>query len=161
MDLLAVDGVEGYALLRASDGDGDLAARVHPGVGKGDALADGRGLQVLAVDDPGQGELLVGDELLLDQDVEELLDGLDLVLGLEVEDDLGGFQKIRKMRAFMRDPCSPFRSDSNTNTINLPSPEDGFFLRKELSGLNWGGSGRPLELRTISWAQRTIWRVPR
>jgi len=70
-------------------------------VGQGDPLADGRALEALPVDDPGEGQLLVSDELLLDQDVEELFEGLDLVLGGEVENDLGGFQLIREMRAFM------------------------------------------------------------
>ena len=90
VDLLAVVGVEVDALLRPADGDGDLASGVDAGVRQGDAVADGRGDEVLAVDDAGQDELLVVDELLLGQDVEELLDGLDLVLALEVEDDLGG-----------------------------------------------------------------------
>ena len=96
VDLLAVVGVEVDALLRPADGDGDLAAGVDAGVRQGDAVADGRGDEVLAVDDAGQDELLVVDELLLGQDVQELFDGLDLVLALEVEDDLGGFEIIGK-----------------------------------------------------------------
>jgi len=109
MDLFIVRRFEGDAFLRQPHGDGDLAVRIHSGVGKGDTLADGRALETLAVDDPGEGELLVGDELLLDQDVKELFEGLDLVLGLEVEYDLGRFQVIRKMRAFMMARCLHLR----------------------------------------------------
>jgi hypothetical protein len=86
-----------WTFFLSADGDGHLAARVDPGVGHGDAVAERRGNQVLAVDQPSQQDLLVGDQLLLGQDVEELLDGQDLVLGLQVMDDLGGLEIVGKM----------------------------------------------------------------
>ena len=96
VDFLAVVGVEVDALLRPADGDGDLAFGVDAGVRQGDAAADGRGDEVLAVDDAGQGQLLVVDELLFGQQVQELFDGLDLILALEVKNDLVGFEVIGK-----------------------------------------------------------------
>ena len=94
---LPVVGVEVDALVRPADRDGDLASGVDAGVRQGDARTDGRGNEVLAVDDAGQQQLLVVDELLLGQHVQELFDGLDLVLALEVEDDLAELEVIREL----------------------------------------------------------------
>jgi hypothetical protein len=69
MDLLTVMGLEVDSLLRTSDGEGDLASRVNSGVGQGDPRADGCRHEVFPVDDPGQEELFVVDELLLGKNV--------------------------------------------------------------------------------------------
>ncbi len=96
VDLLAVVRVEVDALVRPADGDRDLAFGIDAGVRQGDAEADGRGNEVLAVDDAGQGQFLVVDEFLLGQKVQKLFDGLDLILALEVENDLVGLEVIGK-----------------------------------------------------------------
>jgi hypothetical protein len=63
----------------------------------GNAFAESRRIQAFAVDEPGQDELFVPDQLLLGQDIQELFDGLDLVLSFEIINDLGGFQIIGKV----------------------------------------------------------------
>ena len=166
MDLLAVVGVEIDALLRPADGDGDLAAGVDAGVRQGDAVADGRGVEVLPVDDPGQDELLVVDELLLGQDVQELFDGLDLVLALEVEDDLMGFEdNPRSGYGDGLSPCPVYRPGSilahSGLRANCAAPVTAT-SRLNGSSARTGACACALwRSRMISRAQSMIWSVPR
>ncbi len=98
VDFVLIGGIKINPFLRPPDGYGDLSARVHTGMGNGDALAEGRRIQALAVDEPGQDELFVPDQFLLGQDIKELFNSLDFVLGAKIMNDLGRFQIIGKVR---------------------------------------------------------------
>ena len=158
MDFLAVVGVEVDALLGPADRDGDLAAGVDAGVRQGDAVPDGRGDEVLPVDDPGQEELLVVDDLLLGQDVQELFDGLDLVLAFEIEYDLRGFEVIREIRASRSRFILHYR---RSLAHSVEKAKSQFSRLNELVGTNRGRASRSWRRAMIPRAQPTIWSAPR